>query len=380
MFAIADYEETDTLNAVFDSLEDPRIERNKLYPLGEVLFLTLVAAICGIKSWREIEYFGTCRLLLLRRYMPFEHGIPSHQTIGRVFSLIKPSAFEAAFIACMEKFSTKYAGEIIAMDGKTIRNSYDRSKGLSAIHMVNVWSVNNGLVLAQRAVPSNGNEIDTVVQLLEILNIKGATITLDAMHCQKSTVQKVLRNGADYVIALKGNQKILHENVKDYFEREALPYGEKDFFETTDKGHGRVEHRKYFVHEVSEWLENREEWLGLTSVGMVISDVTRNGQTRSECRFYLMSIAPDAQRFAECCRGHWHIENKLHWVLDVSYGEDASLKRKDNAPRNYALIRKFALNLLHKNKEKRNKPYNRKTRAILDPDYVHEILQQGGFK
>lgn len=380
MLAITDYEEIDTLDVLFDSLEDPRIERNKLYPLGEILFLTLVAAMCGVKSWRDIEFFGNCRLFLLRRYMPFENGIPSHQTIGRVFSLISPSAFEAAFIACMEKVSIKYAGEIIAMDGKTIRNSYDKSKGLSAIQMVNAWSVNNGMVLAQRAVPSNSNEIDTVRQLLEILNINGATITMDSMHCQKSTVQKVLRNGADYVVALKGNQKTLFENVKDYFEKETLPYRENDFFETIDKGHGRVEHRKYFVHEVGDWLENREEWLGLTSVGMVISDVIRGEKIRSECRYFLMSIPPDAKRFAECCRSHWHVENKLHWVLDVSFGEDASLKRKDNAPRNYALIRKFALNLLHKSKEKRKKPFNRKTMAILNEDYLHELLREGGFK
>jgi predicted transposase YbfD/YdcC len=311
--------------------------------------------------------------------MPFENGIPSHQTIGRVFSLIIPSAFEAAFIACMQKISTKYAGEIIAMDGKTLKHSYDKSKGLSAIEMVNVWSVTNGLVLAQRQVPSNGNEIDTVTQLLEILDIKGATVTLDALHCQKSTVQKVLRNGADYVVALKANHKTLFENVKNYFEKEALPYGEKDFFETVDKGHGRLEHRKYFVHEVGDWLENREEWLGLTSVGMVISDVTKNGISRSECRYFIMSIPADAQRFAVCCRGHWSIENNLHWVLDVTFNEDASLKRKDHAPRNYALIRKFALNLLKKKEEKGFGPKYKKMWAMMFEDYLNQILKLGGF-
>jgi predicted transposase YbfD/YdcC len=380
MQALVDYVPTDTIGAVLDRIEDPRIDRNKKYPLGEVLFLTLTAAMSGVDSWRGIQVFGISRLATLKKYLPFEHGIPSHQTIGRIFSLIKPSAFEAAFIACMEKISTKYVGQIIAMDGKTVRNSYDKSKGISAIEMVNVWSVTNGLALAQRPIPENGNEIDTVHQLLEILDIKGATVTLDAIHCQKSTVQKVLRNGADYMIALKGNQKNLLEAVRNYFEKETTPDGETDCFETTEKGHGRIESRKYLAHEVGDWLENRKEWLGLTSVGMVIANTMRQGVTRSECRFYLMSFAPDAKRFADCCRGHWAIENSLHWVLDVTFTEDASRKRKDHAPRNYALIRKFALNLLKKEKTKPFGPKYRKLCLTWEPDYLDKVLEAGGFK
>ena len=379
MLQIADYEELDTLNAVFDRLIDPRIERHKKYPLKEIMLLALIAALSGVDSWRGIELFGKVRLGLLRKYMPFQHEIPSFQTISRVFSLIKPRYFEAAFLACMEKISKRYANEIIAMDGKTIRRSYDKSKAISAIQLVNAWSVDQGLVLAQRAVPANGNEIETVRELLEILDVRGATITIDAMHCQKGTLEKVLRNGADYMVSLKRNQQSLHDQVEQYFSQEPLPYDEPHFYETYDKGHGRIEHRRYFCHEVGGWLEKSKEFLGISSVGMVLSEVTKDGMTRSETRFYVMSFSADAKRFAACCRGHWSIENGLHWVLDVVFEEDKSLKRKDHAPRNFSLLRKFAMNILKRDKTTKHGPKHKRLLMMADPSYLELALELSGF-
>jgi predicted transposase YbfD/YdcC len=329
------------LSEVFSGIEDPRIDRNKKYPLNEIIFLVLVGAIAGVESWRGLELVGNEKLAFLRKYLPYVHGICSHQTISRVFSLLSPKIFETVVRKIFSKIFPGCENDIIALDGKTLKGSANKARGIPALHLLNAWSVRNGISLAQLEVDSKTNEISAVPEIIDMLDVKGATVTVDALNCQKEIAEKLITAGADYVLALKGNHQQLHETVISKFEEELPAEGKGTFFQVTEKGHGRVETRTYYSAEAGDWIPSRTDWKGLKSIGIAMSDVHRQGTDSSQIRFFLCSFAPDAERLAEAVRGHWGVENGLHWVLDVVFKEDGSQKRTDHAPKNFSLIRKM---------------------------------------
>lgn len=369
------------LSELFVGIEDPRIDRHKKYPLGEIIFLVLVGAIVGVESWRGLELVGNEMLSFLRRYLPYDHGICSHQTISRVFSLLSPKSFEVVVASMMSKLFPDKSPDVIAIDGKTLKGSSNRAKGIPALHVINAWSVKNGISLAQLAVGSKTNEITAMPEILDMLDVRGSTVTSDALNCQKEIAEKIINAGADYVLALKANHPQLHEAVVSKFEEELPAETKQTFLQTTEKGHGRIETRSYYSAEVGNWLPNLGEWMSLKSIGIIMSDVHKQGSDSAQIRFFLCSFSPDAARLAEAVRGHWSVENGLHWVLDVVFNEDASKKRTDHAPRNFSLIRKMALNLLKFDKTKGRTGPMKRIKAAMNQEYLAQILQPlAGFK
>jgi predicted transposase YbfD/YdcC len=368
------------LNELFSGIEDPRIDRNKRYPAGEIVFLALVGALSGVESWRGLELFGNDRLEFLRKYFLYKDGICSHQTISRVFSLIAAKNFEICFIGIMASLFPKAENEIIALDGKTLRGSGDKSVGKNPLHLLNAWAVKNGVCLGQLEVGSKTNEITAVPDLIDMLDIKGATVTSDALNCQKNIAKKICEAGADYVLAVKGNQNHLYQAIIRNFE-EGLSETGANFLQTVEKNHGRIETRTYQSIKVGQWLPNQEDWTNIKSIGIATSDVHKAGKDTGDTRFFICSFEPDVKRLAEAVRGHWAVENNLHWVLDVTYREDASQKRKDNAPINFSVIRKFALNLLKKDKTKGRTGPMKRIKAAINTSYLSEVLAPlTGFK
>jgi predicted transposase YbfD/YdcC len=340
--------DTNEIAVIFDKIEDPRIERHRLYPIGEIFFLVLCAILIGIKSWRGIETYGDQRLEWLRQFKPFVHGIPSHQTIGRVFSIIKPKVFETIFIQFMIAATGKESGKIIALDGKTLKGSFDTDSGKQALHVLNACAVDNGLLLGQMKVDSKTNEIRIVPELLDLLDVKGATITTDALNTQKDIAEKIVKLSNDYVLPVKDNHKNLRKEIEEKFQN--MPPNKEDrktFTETVEKGHGRIDHREYQVlaEEVLS-LQTIKEWKTIKSIGIARTTSFRRNKKSTEIRYYIMSFKQDTERFAKAVRGHWGIENKIHWTLDVTFGEDQCRVRKDWAPQNFSLMRKLAMNVL----------------------------------
>lgn len=313
----------------FSSLNDPRIEnhRNKQHLLSDILVLTILSVICGADSWVDVENFGYAKEDWLRTFLKLPHGIPSHDTIGRLFCLLDPKQLQECFLSWVNSLVTTNEGEIIAIDGKTLRNSYDRGGTRKALHMVSAWAVNNKLVLGQVKTDEKSNEITAIPQLLDILDIKGATVTLDAMGCQKEIAEKIIAKEADYVLSLKGNQGTLHDAVNDLFAY-ALENNFKrvphTYYEEVEKDHGRIENRCYWLvsNEVDSENQTSIHWPGLKGLGM--SSYTRQIKetVTTEFRFYLVSFGNDVKRFAQAARSHWNIEINLHWSLDVSFNED----------------------------------------------------------
>lgn len=362
----------------FAGIEDPRVARTRKYPLEEVLFLVLIGALMGVESWRGIELTGKELADLLRRFFPYDNGIPSHQTIGRVFSLIKPQSFESFFASFAAQLHGPCEGKQIALDGKTLRGSFDAASGQKALHLLHACAVQNGLSLAQFGVDEKSNEITAVPEVLKQLDIKGAMISVDALNTQKSIAAQIVDAKADYTLALKGNHKSLNDEVNFIFDTGR--YDEQiQTREVTEKGHGRITEWRYQLLALPEGiLPETEEWKGLKAIGRSTTKTLRNGKESIETRNYLLSYA-DVAIFRDASRGHWGIENKLHWSLDVIFNEDQSRKRKDHAPRNFAVIRKLALNILRTHKGKSSVPLMRH-RLALNKAFLIDILTQSGFK
>jgi predicted transposase YbfD/YdcC len=371
-------EDAADVGVIFEGLEDLRVERKKLYPLREILFLTLVAVMAGIKGWRGVETFGEGRLDWLRKFMPFKEGIPSHQTIGRVFSLLNPSTMEVTFTQFMMAMTGKKADQIVALDGKTLRRSFDKASSQKPLHILNACATENGLTLGQLLVDCKTNEITAVPELLDTLNLKGATITADALNTQKAIAEKIVSQGNDYVLPAKGNQKALLEEVRDGLKSAEFDPTSKLNKQVVENGHGRIDTRTYFVLP-GQNLDASQDWKGLQSIGMAITESARSGKVTKEVRFYIANFRPDVERFAKAVRGHWAVENGLHWTLDVTFREDESRVRKDHAPRNFSLIRKLALNLLRADKTVRKSITQKMIKASVDPAYHETLLRVEGF-
>jgi len=361
----------------FEELEDPRVERTRKHSLVDILCLSICAVIAGAEGWEDIEEFGLQKEAWLRRHLRLENGIPSHDTISRVFRLLKPQAFEAAFRAWVQVLVERLGLRQIAVDGKTLRRSHDRGGMKSALHVVCAWSVENHLVLGQEAVADKSNEITAIPELLKLLELKGAIVTIDAMGCQTEIADKIIAADADYVLAVKGNQPTLHEGIAQFF----LDHLEDDFarekvscYQTEEHGHGREETRTYYVCPVPDELPDRRRWKKLTAIGIAINDTLRDGQQTSEVRYYILSKKLSAKKFGEAVRGHWSIENRLHWQLDVTFGEDQSRIRKGHADANFSILRRTALSLLKNNRTLKVGVKNKRLAAGWNDDYLAQVL------
>jgi len=337
----------------FNKLKDPRIERKKLYALNEILFVVLTGSICGAESWRDFALFGREKIDFLKEYFAFANGIPSKNTFARVFAVLDPLVFKECFREWVTLFQ-KVLGETIAIDGKTLCNSADESQDRSAIHMVSAFATQTRLILGQQKVDEKSNEIKAIPQLLDLLDIQGHIVTIDAMGCQREIAAKIIDKGGDYILALKGNQETLNEDVRLFLETEvAKSFSTRieDTFRDMDAGHGRIETRRCVVSSQIDWLEQKPKWKGLNSIVMI--EETRDNGKKISCerRFFISSLPSNAKQIAQAVRSHWCVENTVHWTLDVVFNEDQSRVRKDHAPDNMATVRHFVLNMLNNAKK-----------------------------
>lgn len=359
----------------FRDLPDPRQLWKVSYPLAEILLLALCGVICGADSWVEIATFGRARLEYLRRFMPFEKGIPSHDTLGTLFSRLDPVEFQRCFTAWVESLQEGLKG-VVAIDGKTLRHSF--GEGQDAIHLVSAWSCEQELILGQEKVSDKSNEIKAIPKLLDLLALNGAIVTIDAMGCQKEIAKKIRGKDADYILALKANQPSLYENVTTFLDKQ-VESGQFAFSRNRDVGHGRIEIRECFVSTDVEWLQSlHPAWTDLNSIGMIRSQRTlkNTGEVSVEQRYYISSLkAPAPEDFEAAIRSHWEIENKVHWVMDVVFGSDDCRIREDYAPQNFATIQQMAINLMRKQKKSKLSIRCKRLNAALDPEFLTQCLQ-----
>lgn len=375
-----EFSEVESLSAVFDQINDPRINRTKLYPLSEVLFLGLAAIVSGIEGWRHIEEFGNDRIELLRRYFPYKEGIPCFQTIARIFSIIPSSNFEQIFTRFMKWATTSNEGEQIALDGKTLRRSFDKASGKESLHILNAWAVTRGICLAQMEVGEKTNEITVVPKILNQLDIKGAVVTVDALNSQKEIAAKIVEMKGDYIMPIKGNQGLLEKSIEEFLNLELLDQQPTyQHFQSIEKGHGRIETRDIYCVKNVSILHNQEQWEKLNTVCKVVSTVFRDSRETQTTRYFISSLPPDAEKIGKFIRSHWAIENNLHWVLDVAFDEDQSRKRKDHAPRNFSLLRKIAINLINGDQKSGWSIKYRRYKAATNDLYFGMLMGKAGF-
>jgi predicted transposase YbfD/YdcC len=359
----------------FISLVDPRREtKNKLHVLGEIIFIVLSAVLSGIEDWVGIQEFAEIKEEWLRKYLSLPNGIPSHDTLSDVMGRLSPKLFNACFLNWVEAALPSLAGEHIAIDGKTLRGSSQH--GCGAIHLVSAFACHARLVLAQQAVDGKSNEITAIPDLLSLLDLERATVSLDAMGCQKEIAQQIIEAHADYVLAVKENHPKLHKQIQQHLD--SLDHDDDGGLtqkETIDLGR-RTEIRRYILSDQIENLSQKGAWAGLAAVGMVESIRDVQGAVSVERRYFVTSLT-DLERFAAAVRTHWGIENSEHWVLDVQFGEDRNRAGKDHSAENLALIRRMSLNLLRQNAKDKKSLRLRKTRAALDDRYREELLFGG---
>lgn len=341
-----------TLHNHFRWIPDPRTGNNKKHNLLEIIILSVLAVLCGAESWYEMENFGKEKEDFLRQLLPLENGIPSHDTINRVFMLIDPNIFERCFRAWtaelgrgLEASAPSSGKELIAIDGKSICNSACKHQGLGALHLVSAWSGRNQLVLGQQKVDDKSNEITAIPALLSLLNIKGAVVSIDAMGTQKAVAEKIIESQGDYILALKQNQETLYDQVTNQFN-----FKEDSYSQHLDKGHGRAEIRTCKVIHELNWIDEKENWKGMKSIIKITSERMIGDSCTVQDRYYISSLQADAAYFNQAIRTHWGIENQLHWQLDVGFGEDLNTTRNRQAAQNLAVVRKIALNILKSDK------------------------------
>lgn len=362
----------------FTIIFDPRQEGKVRHKLIDVLFIAVAATICGCDEWEEIEEWAIAKEEWLRKYLELPNGIPSWYTIERVLDCIDPKQFEKCFTEWMKEITQFKEGDVVAIDGKTMRGTADRSNAKRAVHIVSAWCSSDKLVLGQVKTDEKSNEITAIPELLDLLFIKGAIVTIDAMGCQKDIATKIVKEKkADYVLSLKDNHETLKSEVEEYF-KDAEKANFKDDkilqYSTLEKGHGRVEERLYYYSTDINWMEARKDWTKLTGIGMVIRRVEINGEKTEERAYHLGSVRT-AEEYARGVRMHWGIES-THWSLDVTFREDASRTRKDCAPQNLALLKRMVLNMVKKDKEKYPKKSLKRRRfmASLYDEYLEYIL------
>ena len=363
----------------FEDLEDPRQSGKVAYPLDEMLLQCLLAVLAGADSWVEIAAFGKRKLDFLRRFRAFEQGTPSHDQFGNLFAALDTQAFQSCFIAWVASL-TKLGPDVVAIDGKTLRRSYQESGAKAPIHLISAWSARQRLVMGQIKVAEKSNEITAIPDLLELLTLKGATVTIDAMGCQKEIAAKIIAKDADYVLALKGNQGTLRDDVELFFTaQKESPF--KDVavsrHQTLGKDHGRIETRAVTALDQIDWLKKRHDWVGLKSIVMVESvREFASGKTEHETRYYISSLPAAAERQGNAIRNHWGVESH-HWVMDMVFRDDECRIRRDNAPANFATIKHIASNLLRQKADKHSLRVKRRL-AAWDDDYLAGLISGAG--
>jgi len=361
----------------FETLTDPRLDRAKRHPLLNILILALCGTLAGADGWADIERYGWAKLDFFRQFLDLPHGIPSHDTFGRLFARLKPDALLSCVQAWLAALRTTLAGEVVAVDGKTLRGSFDTAAGQHPLHLVTAFATEARVVLGQVAVAATSNEITAVPLLLELLDLEGAVVTLDAMGCQTKIAATIRAGGADYVLAVKDNQPALHRAVHEAF----LAHAEADFTDpslrrltTVDRGHGRHERREYFCAAVPAALRDTGDWADIASIGMVVRARTANGATSEEVAYFISSLAPRVKRFATAVRNHWGTENRQHWILDVAFSEDASRVRRDHGPANLAMLRRLALSILQTDASTQDSLRGKRQRAGWDDEFLLTLL------
>ena len=363
----------------FREVPDPR-GRNKLHSLTDMIVIAICAVICGADGWAQVELFGKSKEKFFRSFLELRHGIPSHDTFGRVFARLSPDAFEACFIAWTHSLSQDVAGKLVSIDGKAIRRSFEHGWDKSGMaHLVSAFVSGNRMVFGQLAVDDKSNEITAIPKLLELLDVRGATVTIDAMGCQKNIARKIVDGHGDYYLAVKENQPQLHQKVTSLLNEAMLEkfVGMKhDHFEETNGGHGRIETRRVWITPEVNWLGDlRHEWAGLHALVLVEATRQINGKTSTERRYYIASNpTATAKQAAESIRGHWGIENQLHWNLDMSFDEDQSRIRKGHAAENFSRLRRIALNLLKRETSQKVGIKSKRLLAGWDHDYLLGLL------
>jgi predicted transposase YbfD/YdcC len=359
----------------FSTLSDPRQQTKLLYPMAEILLLTLCAVLSGANDWVAVSAFGTKKLAFLRKFLPFSDGTPSHDQLGNIFAALDAAHFQACFMDWVASLNSTLSG-VVAIDGKTSRRSLDKAGNKAAIHMISAWSSELNLTLAQRQVDGKSNEITAIPELLDLLTLKGAIVTIDAMGCQRDIADKIITKQADYVLALKGNQGALRKDTELFMkEQDAVGFADTTvtYHEVVEKSHGRIETRKVTVCSDIEWLKARHNWPGLESIVMVQYSAILQDKTRSETRFYISSMTCDAEAHAKAIRDHWGIENGLHWVMDMVFRDDECRIRKGNAPANFTTIKHAASNMLRSVKGNQSLRLKRHL-AAWDEDFLLQII------
>lgn len=361
----------------FSSLPDPRVHTKKNeHKLIDIIVIAICAVVCGAENWHEISQYGIAKQDWLKTFLHLPNGIPSHDTFNRIFYLLRPEEFQRCFSSWISAAMEMTNGQVIAIDGKKLRSSYDKKSNKSAVHMVSAWASANRVVLGQVKTEEKSNEIKAIPELLKILDIAGCIVTVDAAGCQKKIIKDIIDRGGDYVAAVKGNHPDLFKSVSNFFkeaENEQLDGSDFDFFSSEEEGHGRHEFRCCFSTENISGINGISQWKGVRSISAVISYVTTNGKVAESCRYYISSLNSNAELMAKSVRAHWGIENSVHWVLDTAFREDESRLRKGHSAENFSVLRHIALNLL-KQEETELSVKSKRLKAGWDNVFLGKIL------
>jgi len=369
-----------SLIACFSVMPDPRIDRTRRHLLIDVIVIGFCTILAGGEGFGDMEAFGKAKEAWFRTFLELPGGIPTHDTFNRVFQALDPQAFFDCFLNWTESLRTAVAGEIVAVDGKALRRALDRGAGQALPYMVSAWATENGLALGQVKVDEKSNEITAIPALLRSIELAGCIVTIDAMGCQKKIAREIVDADADYALSLKGNQETVHDEVKSYLDDALARWAkapasvpELDYYETVEKDHGRIETRRFWQSDQTEWFADRGQWEKLRSFGVVESIRDIKGSVTTDRRYYLTSLSRDAKRFARASRRHWGVENSLHWVLDVVFKEDQSRARAGFAAQNLASLRRLAINALKREPSKRSMRLKVK-QAGWNNDYLRAVL------
>ena len=373
-----------TITDYFAEVEDPRIDRTKDHELLDILVIAICGVICGGDGWAGIETFGNAKLDWLETFLDLPNGIPSHDTFGRVFARLDPESLQRCFIKWVKAVQEVTDGQVIAIDGKCLRHSFDTWTAKSAIHMVSAWASQNHMVLGQRKVDDKSNEITAIPALLELLEISNCIVTIDAIGCQKDIAENIVDQGAEYMLAVKANQPHLYEDIQKLFlwaDNIEFAHISHDIYREVDKGHGRIEIRECWTISDPDCLAmiaNHTEWKGLQTVIQVRAKRLMDNETKEETRYYISTLSEEtpqlAQKAARAVRGHWSIENELHWVLDIAFQEDDSRIRQGHAAENMAVLRHIALNLLKRETSHQIGIKNKRLTAGWNNEYLEKVL------